>query len=175
MKNKSSQNDPVFYTTAICSLGTILAAKNAHGLCALFLGQHKKELTLGLQDMFPQAQYLEKDPVLDDAIIKVQAYTNNPLESLDLPLYIQGTHFQKCVWEEISKIPPGHTITYTQLAERAGFPRAVRAAANACGANKLALIIPCHRVIRSDGSLGGYRWGLETKQKLLEKEAQITQ
>lgn len=136
-------------------------------LCLLRLGTDAAALEAQLQAEFPDAK-LSNNPLL---VREVQAFLAGDRTTLSIPLEAQGTPFQQRVWQELQRIPRGQTITYQTLAARMGMPKAVRAAANACGANPIALIIPCHRVLRSDGSLGGYHWGLPVKQALLDAEA----
>lgn len=116
---------------------------------------------------------MSKDSILDEAFAKITAFIENPKIGLDLPLDIQGTPFQQRVWKEMPKVPAGQTISYAELAKRIHSPKSVRAVANACGANKLAIVIPCHRIIGSNGNLTGYRWGLEIKRNLLQKEGAL--
>jgi AraC family transcriptional regulator of adaptative response/methylated-DNA-[protein]-cysteine methyltransferase len=153
------------------SLGAILVAQSARGICAISLGNDPKELIENFQDQFPNAHLIGANPDFEALIAQVVGFVESPGTCFDLPLDIQGTVFQEKVWQALLSVPAGSTVTYTELAERIGMPRAVRAVANACGANKLAVAIPCHRVVRSDGSLSGYRWGVERKRALLKGES----
>ncbi|MGG4605010.1 methylated-DNA--[protein]-cysteine S-methyltransferase [Paenalcaligenes sp. Me131] len=153
-----------------CSLGAIAVAQSQHGVCAILLDDDPQTVLQQLQDLFPNAQLIGDDPDFDALVAHVVGAIEQPNIGIHLPLDIQGTAFQERVWQALREIPPGRTISYSELAQRIGSPKAVRAVANACGANKLAFAIPCHRVVRSSGELGGYRWGLARKQQLLQRE-----
>ncbi len=160
----------IHYSISSCSLGRLLGAATARGVCAVSLGNTDAELEAMLRGEYPAAE-LERaaEPVGETAA--VLSYLSGEDPRLELPLDVQATAFQLRVWEELRRIPYGQTRTYTQVAVALGKPAAVRAVANACAANPAALVTPCHRVIRGDGTLGGYRWGLERKRLLLEKES----
>jgi AraC family transcriptional regulator of adaptative response/methylated-DNA-[protein]-cysteine methyltransferase len=153
-----------------CSLGSVLVAATEHGVCAIFLGDDPDVLARNLQDRFPRAELRAGDAAFDRWVAEVVALVEQPALGLRLPLDIRGTAFQLRVWEALRQIPNGSTASYTEIAERMGQPTAARAVAMACGANPLAVIIPCHRVIRIDESLSGYRWGVERKAELLKRE-----
>ncbi|KPY28387.1 Ada regulatory protein [Pseudomonas syringae pv. papulans] len=153
------------------SLGSILVATSSKGICAISLGDDPHALIEAFQDQFPNANLIGADAAFEQLVAEVVGFVESPATGLALPLDIRGTVFQERVWQALRDIPAGSTATYTQIAAQIGLPSAVRAVANACGANKLAVAIPCHRVVRSDGSLSGYRWGVERKRKLLELEA----
>ena len=155
-----------------CSLGAILVAQSERGVCAISLGDDPQELARELQDRFPKANLIGGDTAFERLVANVVGMVEAPHLGLDLPLDVRGTAFQQRVWQALREIPAGHTVSYAQLAERIGAPQSVRAVAQACGANTLAIAIPCHRVVRSDGALSGYRWGVERKRALLEREAQ---
>jgi AraC family transcriptional regulator of adaptative response/methylated-DNA-[protein]-cysteine methyltransferase len=155
-----------------CSLGSILVAASARGVCAILLGDDPDALARDLQDQFPQARLIGGDARFEQLVSKVVGFVEAPALGLALPLDVRGTAFQQRVWQALRKIPAGSTATYTDIAKRIGSPRSVRAVAQACGANVLAVAIPCHRVVRTDGALSGYRWGVERKRTLLEREAQ---
>ncbi|HEX5683211.1 MAG TPA: bifunctional DNA-binding transcriptional regulator/O6-methylguanine-DNA methyltransferase Ada [Ideonella sp.] len=155
-----------------CSLGAILVARSERGVCAILLGDDPQALARELQDRFPNAQLIGGDVDFERMVAQVVGFIEAPQLGLDLPLDVRGTAFQQRVWQALRDIPPGRTLSYAEVAERIGAPTAVRAVAQACGANALAVAIPCHRVVRSDGSLSGYRWGVERKRSLLEREAQ---
>ncbi|GKS86914.1 bifunctional DNA-binding transcriptional regulator/O6-methylguanine-DNA methyltransferase Ada [Acidovorax sp. SUPP1855] len=155
-----------------CSLGAVLAAASERGLCALLLGDDPDVLVRDLQDRFPRAELLGADAAFEQWMAQVIGFVDVPRRGLALPLDVQGTVFQQRVWTALQTIAPGETASYAQIAERIGAPRAVRAVAQACGANALAVAIPCHRVVRTDGALSGYRWGVERKRALLDKETQ---
>ncbi|RMT07273.1 ADA regulatory protein [Pseudomonas amygdali pv. lachrymans] len=153
------------------SLGSILVARSPKGICAISLGDDPNVLVEKFQDQYPNANLIGGDEEFEQLVARVVVFVESPATGLALPLDIRGTVFQERVWQALRDIPAGSTATYTDIATRIGMPSAVRAVANACGANTLAVAIPCHRVVRSDGSLSGYRWGVERKRKLLEIEA----
>jgi AraC family transcriptional regulator of adaptative response/methylated-DNA-[protein]-cysteine methyltransferase len=155
-----------------CSLGSILVAISGRGICAIALADNQESLVRDLQARFPQAQPSGADPDVEQLIAKVVDFIENPALALDLPLDLRGTAFQQRVWQALREIPAGTTISYSEIAQRIGAPKAVRAVAGACAANTLAVAIPCHRVVRTDGSLSGYRWGVERKAELLRREKQ---
>lgn len=152
-----------------CSLGYILAALSPKGLCALTLGDDPDVLMDDLQRRFPHAAITD-GAVTHGELAAIIASVEDPATPLALPLDQHGTPFQQAVWQALRTIPAGATATYAGIAERIGLPAAVRAVAQACGANPVAVIVPCHRVVRSDGALSGYRWGMERKRALLERE-----
>lgn len=154
-----------------CSLGAILVAHSGQGLCAILLGDDPDALVRDLQDRFAQAQLVGGDADYEALVAQVVAFVEAPGLGLALPLDVQGTAFQQRVWQALRSIPPGQTASYAEIAARIGAPAATRAVAQACGANALAVAIPCHRVVRSDGALSGYRWGVERKRALLHREA----
>jgi AraC family transcriptional regulator of adaptative response/methylated-DNA-[protein]-cysteine methyltransferase len=154
-----------------CSLGSLLVAATDKGVCAIMLGDDPDALVRDLQDRFPQAQLIGGDDNFEQLVAKVVGFVEAPALGLDLPLDVQGTAFQQRVWQALRAIPPGTTASYTEIAARIGAPRAVRAVAQACASNAMAVAIPCHRVVRQDGALAGYRWGIERKRALLEREA----
>jgi AraC family transcriptional regulator of adaptative response/methylated-DNA-[protein]-cysteine methyltransferase len=153
-----------------CWLGAILVAATEHGVCAILLGDAADELARDLQDRFPKAQLLGGDVDFERLVAQVVGFVAMPSLGFDLPLDIRGTAFQRRVWQALRDIPPGSTASYTEIAQRIGQPKAVRAVATACAANPLAVAIPCHRVVRTDGSLSGYRWGVDRKSELLRRE-----
>ena len=154
-----------------CSLGAILVAATEKGVCAIELGDDPDALVRELQDRFPKAKLIGGDAQFETLIAKVVGFVETPAQGLDLPLDIRGSAFQQRVWRALRDIRPGSTATYSEIAKRIGRPKAVRAVAQACAANALAVAIPCHRVVRTDGSLSGYRWGVERKRALLQREA----
>ncbi|TKI05136.1 bifunctional DNA-binding transcriptional regulator/O6-methylguanine-DNA methyltransferase Ada [Martelella alba] len=160
----------ILFAVGQCSLGAILVARSARGICAILLGDDPQALTEALQDKFPHARLAGDDPVFNNQISQVVGFVDTPRLGLHLPLDIRGTAFQQRVWLALLAIPPGETLSYREVAQRIGAPEAVRAVAGACAANILAVAIPCHRVVRSDGGLSGYRWGVERKRQLLDKE-----
>ena len=156
-----------------CSLGSILVAATDKGVCAILLGDKPEALVRELEDRFPRATLVGGDPGFEQWVAKVVGFVEAPALGLDLPLDVRGTAFQQRVWQALRKIPAGSTATYSQIAQRIGVPKAVRAVAQACATNAIAVAIPCHRVVRNDGSLSGYRWGVERKRALLEREAPL--
>jgi AraC family transcriptional regulator of adaptative response/methylated-DNA-[protein]-cysteine methyltransferase len=166
----------IIYTIADCALGRVLVAATEHGVCSVSLGELDSELVAALFSEYPNASIDSKDTVISASLnlwlSKVLEHVNGKSAHIDLPLDIQATAFQWRVWEELRRIPLGATRSYQEIAKAIGNPRAVRAVAGACAGNHVALVIPCHRVIRENKELGGYRWGLERKQKLLERERQ---
>ncbi len=155
-----------------CSLGAILVARSDRGLCAILIGDDPDLLARDLQDRFPQASLVGGEPGFERWVAQVVGFVEAPRLGLDLPLDIRGTAFQQRVWQALHAIPPGQTASYAEIAARIGAPQSARAVAQACGANPLAVAIPCHRVVRRDGTLSGYRWGVECKRTLLAREAQ---
>ena len=154
-----------------CSLGSILVAKSERGICAIFLGDDPDALTRDLQKQFPQANLIGGDVAFEQLVSRVVGFVEAPALGLDLPLDVRGTAFQQRVWQALRRIPAGSTVSYADIARRIGSPKSVRSVAQACGANALAVAIPCHRVVRNDGALSGYRWGVERKKTLLERES----
>ncbi|MEJ1976028.1 MAG: bifunctional DNA-binding transcriptional regulator/O6-methylguanine-DNA methyltransferase Ada [Acetobacteraceae bacterium] len=163
-------NTEIRFAIGECSLGSILVAESAKGICAIQMGDDPDVLARDLQDRFPQAQLIGDDPAFAALVAKVVGFVEAPGIGLDLPLDLQGTVFQQRVWKALRMIPAGATASYSDIAHQIGAPRAVRAVATACAANALAVAVPCHRVIRSDGALSGYRWGVERKRALLARE-----
>jgi AraC family transcriptional regulator of adaptative response/methylated-DNA-[protein]-cysteine methyltransferase len=161
----------ISFAVGECCLGSILVAKSERGICAIFLGEDPNALARELQDRFPRANLIGGDREFERMVSKVVGFVEAPAIGLDLPLDIRGTVFQQRVWQALREIPPGSTASYTDIAKRIGSPKSVRAVAQACGANPLAVAIPCHRIVRNDGGLSGYRWGVARKKALLEREA----
>ncbi|CAJ0774667.1 Bifunctional transcriptional activator/DNA repair enzyme Ada [Ralstonia condita] len=155
-----------------CSLGSILVAQSDRGICAILMGDDPDALARDLQDTFPKADLIGGDAGFEQLVARVVGLIEAPSLGLDLPLDVRGTAFQERVWQALREVPPGSTTSYAEIAARIGAPRAIRAVAQACAANHIAVAIPCHRVIRRDGSTSGYRWGVERKRALLEREAQ---
>lgn len=153
-----------------CSLGAILVARSERGICTITLGDDPDALVRDLQDRFPEAKLVGGDAAFEQEVARVVGLVDAPGVGLDLPLDIRGTAFQRRVWAALQEIPPGETRSYRQVAERIGSPHSARAVAGACAANPLAVAIPCHRVVRTDGGLSGYRWGVERKRALLDRE-----
>lgn len=158
------------FAVAECSLGAILVAASGRGIAAIAFGDDPAALVEDLQDRFPKATLIGGDADFEATVARVVGFVEAPGTGLDLPLDVRGTAFQERVWQALRAIPAGRTATYTDIAAAIGLPKAVRAVAQACGANPAAVAIPCHRVVRTDGSLSGYRWGVERKRALLERE-----
>ena len=154
-----------------CALGAILVARSQLGLCAILLGDEPDQLLRDLQDQFPKAELVGGNAEFEHLVAQVVGFIEAPHLGLNLPLDVRGTAFQQRVWQALGSIPPGSTASYADIAERIGAPKAVRAVAQACGANALAVAIPCHRVVRRDGDISGYRWGVARKRELLRREA----
>src|ERR1700722_20229036 len=161
----------IHFAVGECSLGSILVAKSDRGVCAVLLGDDPDSLSRDLQDQFPRAELIGGETGYEELVAKVVGLIENPGTGLDLPLDIQGTVFQRRVWNALQQIPVGSTVSYADIAKKIGMPKAVRAVAQACASNSIAVAIPCHRVVKSDGALSGYRWGVERKQTLLNREA----
>ena len=166
--------EAIRFAVGECSLGAVLVAATARGVCAILLGDDPEALVRELQARFPKAGLTGGDAGFEGWVAQVVGLVEMPGTGLDLPLDIRGTAFQQRVWQALREIPAGSTATYTELARRIGTPRAIRAVAAACAANPLAVAIPCHRVVRLDGGLAGYRWGVERKRALLNREARET-
>ena len=154
-----------------CSLGAILVASSAKGVAAILIGDDPEALAHDLQDRFPKAHLVGGDAEFETLVAQVVGFVEAPHIGLALPLDVRGTAFQQRVWQALQEIPVGETASYTGIAARIGAPGSVRAVAGACAANTLAVAIPCHRVVRHDGALSGYRWGVERKRELLTREA----
>ncbi|MCY7391999.1 MAG: methylated-DNA--[protein]-cysteine S-methyltransferase [Leptolyngbyaceae cyanobacterium CAN_BIN12] len=164
-------NIEIRFAIAPSFLGWVLVAATERGICAIELGDTPEMLTERLQTRFFKAQLQESDPTFSDWIAQVICFIETPDRGLNLPLDIQGTAFQQRVWQALQTIPAGTTVSYTDVAKQIDQPTAVRAVATACAANTLAVAIPCHRVVRSNGDLSGYRWGIERKRALLDRES----
>jgi AraC family transcriptional regulator of adaptative response/methylated-DNA-[protein]-cysteine methyltransferase len=161
----------IHFAVGECSLGSILVAATSRGVCAILLGDDPDTLQGELEDRFPKAELVGGDAEFERLVATVVGFVEEPALGLTLPLDVRGTAFQQRVWQALRDIPPGSTASYAQIADRIGSPTAVRAVAGACASNTLAVAIPCHRVVRHDGGLSGYRWGVERKRVLLEREA----
>ena len=163
-------NAVIRFAVGETSLGSILVAQSERGVCAILLGDDPAKLVRDLQDQFPRAELIGGDASFEKLVARVVGFVETPALGFDLPLDVRGTAFQQRVWQALRRIPPGKTVTYAEIARRIGQPRAVRAVGQACGANPLAVAIPCHRVVRDDGGLSGYRWGIARKRELLDRE-----
>jgi AraC family transcriptional regulator of adaptative response/methylated-DNA-[protein]-cysteine methyltransferase len=167
-------NEQILFAVGQTSLGAILVASSKKGVASILLGDDPDKLVRDLQDRFPKAQLIGADRDYEALVARVVGFIEAPGLGLDLPLDVRGTAFQQRVWQALQQIPVGQTVSYADVAQRIGSPKAVRAVAGACAANHLAVAIPCHRVVRNDGSLSGYAWGVERKRMLLEREATNT-
>ncbi len=165
------QNAEIRFAVGQCSLGAILVAQSQRGICAILLGDDPDLLVRDLQDLFGKARLIGGDAGFEQLVAQVVGFIEAPAVGLNLPLDVRGTAFQERVWQALREIPVGATVSYAQVAERIGAPKAVRAVAQACGANHIAVAIPCHRVVRRDGDISGYRWGVDRKRALLKREA----
>ncbi|MFP3744267.1 methylated-DNA--[protein]-cysteine S-methyltransferase [Achromobacter sp. SIMBA_011] len=168
---KDGEGVEIRFAVGQCALGALLVAASDTGICEIALHEDPEQLVRNLQDRFKAARLIGADREFEQWIAAVVGFVENPAVGLHLPLDVRGTAFQRRVWEALREIPVGTTATYTDIAERIGSPRSVRAVARACATNNIALAIPCHRVVRTDGSLAGYRWGIERKRELIEREA----
>lgn len=160
----------IHFAIADSSLGKVLVAKSDKGICSVMIGDDEQQLIAELGSQFKQQKTVESFRKTNLALQQVVSHIEKPHTNFSAALDMHGTDFQKTVWQTLKKIPHGETVTYKQLAAKIGQPEAIRAVANACGANKLAVLVPCHRVIGHDGQLTGYRWGVERKQQLLALE-----
>jgi len=164
------QGERIRFAVGECSLGSILVAASQAGICCISLGDDPQKLVEELQECFAKAQLVGGDGEFESWVAKVVALVEDPAAGLDLPLDVRGTAFQLRVWEKLREIPCGQRVSYSELAVRLGEQKSTRAVATACAANRIAVAIPCHRVVRRDGGLSGYRWGVKRKAKLLKKE-----
>jgi AraC family transcriptional regulator of adaptative response/methylated-DNA-[protein]-cysteine methyltransferase len=163
--------EQIRFAIAECSLGPILVASTVQGICAILIDDDPDFLVRDLQDRFPKAELIGAEPEYEQVVSRVVGMVEQPSVGLDLPLDVRGTAFQQRVWQVLRAIPSGRRVTYAELAQLAGVPRGARAVASACAANAIAVAIPCHRVVRNDGSISGYRWGVDRKAALLNWEA----
>lgn len=163
-------DEVIRFATGKCSLGSILVASSEKGVCCITLGDDPDFLLEDLHNRFRKAEFIGGDADFEKLIAKVVRFVEAPELGLDLPLDIRGTAFQKRVWQALREIPLGSTASYSDVAKKIGSPKSVRAVAGACAANSIAVAIPCHRVVRTDGNLSGYRWGVERKRALLDRE-----
>jgi AraC family transcriptional regulator, regulatory protein of adaptative response / methylated-DNA-[protein]-cysteine methyltransferase len=166
-------NEDIRFAVGQCSLGAILVASSKKGVVSILIDSDPAELVRNLQDRFPKANLIGADSNYEALVARVVGFIEAPSLGLDLPLDIRGTAFQHRVWQALREIPVGQTVSYAEIARRIGAPKAVRAVAGACAANNLAVAIPCHRVVKNDGSLSGYAWGVERKRALLDRETTL--
>ena len=163
--------DTISYATGECALGQVLVARSVKGVCAVLIGGGRDELEIDLASRFPEAKLVADEAVVHDDLAKVFRFVEKPAEGLYFPLDMRGTPFQRRVWEKLRAIPAGRTVTYTELAYWVGPLTSARAVAGACAANPIALAVPCHRVVHSNGDLAGYHWGVERKREMIRREA----
>jgi AraC family transcriptional regulator of adaptative response/methylated-DNA-[protein]-cysteine methyltransferase len=168
---KGGEGTEIAYAVVRCYLGHLLVAGTERGICMIAFGDDPTELVTDLKHRFPRAAWREDAKDFATQVKRVVAFIEAPAAGLDLPLDIQGTAFQRRVWQALRQVPAGTTASYADIARKIGQPAAVRAVAQACGANPVAVAVPCHRILRSDGALGGYRWGTARKEKILAREA----
>ncbi|HKT59156.1 MAG TPA: methylated-DNA--[protein]-cysteine S-methyltransferase [Gemmatimonadales bacterium] len=162
--------DTIRFAAGRCSLGALVVARSGRGLCAILLGDESEALIGDLRRQYPHAVDAGRDADLADALDRVATLVENPAAELGLPLDLRGSDFMREVWQALRDIPAGATASYGEVARRIGAPASARAVARACATNPLAVAIPCHRVVRADGGLSGYRWGVERKRALLARE-----
>lgn len=170
MSAKNLEPAELRFAIGECSLGSVLVARTERGVCAVLLGDDPDELVGELADRFRQTTLIRADGEFEQLVSQVIGLVEAPGRGLDLLLDVRGTAFQHRVWQALREIPAGSTASYGEIAGRIGSPKSARAVAQACAANPLAVAIPCHRVIRNDGTLSGYRWGTERKRALLQRE-----
>ena len=163
--------ETIRFAVGECSLGSILVAATARGVCAVTLGDDPEALAHELEDRFPRAELVGGDGEFESVVARIIGLVEAPVLGLELPLDIRGTTFQRRIWRALREVPAGTTVSYSEIADRVGSPKAARAVACACAANPLAVAVPCHRVVRNDGKLGGYRWSVARKRALLAREA----
>jgi AraC family transcriptional regulator, regulatory protein of adaptative response / methylated-DNA-[protein]-cysteine methyltransferase len=163
-------NEEIKFAVGQTSPGAILVASTKKGVAAILLGDDPEELVRNLQDRFPKAHLIGADRGYETLVAQVVGFVEAPRMGLNLPLDVRGTAFQERVWKALQEVPAGATVSYAEIARRIGAPKSVRAVAGACAANKLAVAIPCHRVVRTDGSLSGYAWGVDRKRALIDRE-----
>ena len=168
---RSGEGPTVRYAIVHSYLGWVLIASTDRGICRIAFGDEPEFLKYLLKMDFPRAQLLENDQSYKKTVEYTLSFIDDPKEKFSLPLDLRGTPFQQRVWNALKKIPPGSTVSYAEIAKQIGKQKAARAVASACAANKIAVVVPCHRVVRSNGDPGGYRWGLERKRKLIERES----
>jgi AraC family transcriptional regulator, regulatory protein of adaptative response / methylated-DNA-[protein]-cysteine methyltransferase len=171
MFTSGGTGESIRFAVGECSLGSILVAATERGVCAILLGDHPGALVRDLQGRFPMAQLIGGDRDFEAVAAKVAGFVEAPSLGLDLPLDVRGSAFQQRVWQALREIPAGSTASYAEIAERIGAPKEAFAVGQACALNVIAVAIPCHRAVRKNGALAGYRWGVARKRALLEREA----
>lgn len=174
MKDDARPTGPIRFAVGHSSIGKILVAGSERGINAILLGDHEEDLINDLRRRFPKAQLACDDAGLEHWLKRVISFVEAPVNGVGLPLDVQGSAFEERVWNALLRVPAGSTASYGDIARRIGMPKAARAVARACAANPVAVAIPCHRVVRNDGSLGGYRWGIGRKRALLDREVLLS-
>jgi AraC family transcriptional regulator of adaptative response/methylated-DNA-[protein]-cysteine methyltransferase len=164
-------SESIRFVVGDCSLGAVVVAASEKGICAILFGDNPAAVIDDLRDRFPEAQPIGDDQAFEQVMVKVVGFIEAPARGLDLPLDPRGTVFQRRVWQALREIPAGSTATYSEIALRLGAPKEAYLVGEACAANPIAVAIPCHRVVRKDGTLAGYRWGFKRKRALLRREA----
>jgi AraC family transcriptional regulator of adaptative response/methylated-DNA-[protein]-cysteine methyltransferase len=167
----TSKPEVIRYTIIDSSIGSILIASSGKGVCCITLGDHPELLLGDLHHRFKNAEIIHGNETFKGLVSQVVGFVKSPQLGLELPLDVRGTEFQQRVWQALRKIPSGSTASYADIARMIGSPSSIRAVAGACAANPISLAIPCHRILRSDGHISGYRWGIERKRILLAREA----
>ncbi|MBU2875427.1 methylated-DNA--[protein]-cysteine S-methyltransferase [Marinobacter salexigens] len=175
MTGKNARDETIIWQTGHCYLGEILVACTSQGVCAVLPGDSVEELVADLARRFPHARFDHANNSRAEWFSRVMSYLIDSRKPLDIHLDLRGTDFQCKVWQALQKIPSGSSSTYGEIARRMGMPSASRAVAGACAANPLAVVVPCHRVLRGDGSLSGYRWGVKRKQAVLSHEQGLSE
>lgn len=171
VNSTSTAADVLSYAIADCELGKVLVARSDKGICSILLGDNAEALAADLAERFPQSTFIASAAVVENDVEKVLRYIAKPSDGLHLTLDMRGTPFQRRVWEKLRAVAAGRTVSYMELAQRINPPANPRAVASACAANPIAQAIPCHRVVRSNGDLAGYRWGVERKRELIRRES----
>ncbi|HET9375716.1 MAG TPA: methylated-DNA--[protein]-cysteine S-methyltransferase [Chthoniobacterales bacterium] len=171
---KDGAEESIHFTTRESFLGLILVAASERGICAILLGDNAKRLVAELRSCFPEATLIAGDAGFEETAVKAVRAVETPGSKLDLPLDLRGTELQRCVWQVLQEIPAGATATYQEIAAKIGMSATAQEVGEACAANNLAVVIPCHRVVRADRSLAGYRWGINRKRALLQKEQEAS-
>jgi AraC family transcriptional regulator, regulatory protein of adaptative response / methylated-DNA-[protein]-cysteine methyltransferase len=170
-RNRNRASEDIQFVIATSSFGLVLVARSAKGICAVLFGNDHRALQRDLRRRFPDAALTDGEGTLGALAAEVIAFVDSPRRGFDVPLDMRGTAFQRTVWQALREIPAGSTASYSDIASRIGAPTAAKEVAEACAANALAVIVPCHRVVKKDGSVSGYRWGVERKRALLAREA----
>jgi AraC family transcriptional regulator of adaptative response/methylated-DNA-[protein]-cysteine methyltransferase len=167
---QDTTTEEIRYSHATCSLGTVLVATSTSGIAAILLGDDRRALHRELAGAFPRARLTSDETGLNDTVAQVVAFLDAPHTGLDLPLDIRGSALDQAIWQALRQVPAGQTVTYGQIAKALPLPATAQEVGAACAANVLAVAIPCHRVVKADGSISGYRWGVQRKRRLINRE-----